>query len=167
MRSREFISELFDVQKAFPIEDWYEDDNYAYNAVAYDSAGSEIRIVFTPLHDKINAVDFEFFRGDSHDITGGGEAGRVFATVFKALKYYLENINEPDYIVIASKGASRTSAYNAMIRRFASNYGYKPIQYSDLPTEITDQPTPEGELFVLAKQGLDISTGSDKLDNNG
>lgn len=144
--------ESIDMDKAFPIETWYEDDDtYANVAVAHDTEGRDIEVIFTPLHEEINAIDFDFTRGGTYEKTGEGEAGKVFATVLNAFNSYLENINTPDYILFASKGGSRTSAYQAMIRRFASRFGYKPIQYSDLPNEIADQPQAEGSQFVLAR----------------
>lgn len=144
--------ESIDVDKAFPIETWYEDDDtYANVAVAHDSEGRDIEVIFTPLHDEVNAIDFDFTRGGTFEKTGEGEAGKVFATVLNAFSSYLSNINTPDYILFASKGGSRTSAYQAMIRRFAGRFGYKPIQYNDLPPEIADQPQAEGHQFVLAR----------------
>lgn len=146
------INEVFDTEKAFPIESWYEDDQtYANVAVAHDSQGRDIEVIFTPLHEKINAIDFDFTRGGTFEKTGEGDAGKVFATVLNAFNGYLKNINVPDYILFASKGGSRTSAYQAMIRRFASKFGYKQISYDQLPDEIADQPQAEGTQFVLAR----------------
>lgn len=146
------INEVFDTEKAFPIESWYEDDEtYANVAVAHDSNGRDIEVIFTPLHEKINAIDFDFTRGGTFEKTGEGDAGKVFATVLNAFNGYLKNINVPDYILFASKGGSRTSAYQAMIRRFASKFGYKQISYNELPDEIASQPQAEGHQFVLAR----------------
>jgi len=145
-------NESIDVEKSFPIESWYEDDDtYANVAVAHDSEGRDIEIIFTPLHEEINAIDFDFTRGGTYEKTGEGDAGKVFATVLKAFNEYLKNINVPDYILFASKGGSRTSAYQAMIRRFAGRYGYKQIPYNQLPDEIANQPQAEGHQFVLSR----------------
>lgn len=145
------LAEAVDIDKGYPIEDWYEDsDSYALVAVAHDGEGREIEVIFTPLHDEIDAIDFDFTRGGTFEKTGEGEAGKIFATVLKALSTYLE-LKKPQYVLFGSKGESRTSAYQALIRRFASKFGYKQIPYDSLPKEITDQPTPEGTMFVLAK----------------
>lgn len=152
MRSSEFISEAFDISRAYPIEEWYEGhDDYSTRAVAHDSAGREIEVIFMPLHDEINAVDFDFTRGGTYEKTGEGEAGKIFATVLRALAEYLKNYNQPDYITFGSKGESRTSLYQTMINRLAGRFGYRAVPYASLPKEITDQPTPEGTMFALAK----------------
>lgn len=144
--------ESIDLEKSFPIETWYEDDEtYANVAVAHDSEGRDIEVIFTPLHEEINAIDFDFTRGGTFEKTGEGEAGKVFATVLNAFNSYLANINVPNYILFASKGGSRTSAYMALIRRFAGKFGYKHISFNDLPDEIKDQPQAEGHQFVLAR----------------
>lgn len=164
MRVSEFITELFDIDKSFPIKDWgMDDDTYANVATAYDNNNVPIQIIFTPLHEEINAIDFDFTRGGTYEKTGEGDAGKVFATVLKALSIYLKHIKKPDYILFGSKGESRTRAYQAMVKRYASKFGYKEISYQDLPTEISDQPTPEGQMFVLAKLNVDISDKDDKL----
>lgn len=146
------VNEIIDVDKSYPIEEWYEDSqSYANVAVAHDSEGREIEVIFTPLHEKINAIDFDFTRGGTYEKTGEGEAGKIFATVLNAFNQYIEKINDPDYILFASKGGSRTSAYQALIRRFAGKFGYKQIPYNKLPSEIADQPQAEGTQFVLSK----------------
>ena len=110
MKANEIVGELYeaiDLSTAFPITKWYEDDNYATVAVARDSRKRKIEILFTPLHEEINAIDFDFTRGGTYEINHQGEAGRVFATVLKALSDYLSKYNRPDFISFGSKGESR------------------------------------------------------------
>jgi hypothetical protein len=146
------IKEAFDISSSFPIEEWYEEEqSYAIIAVAHDSEGREIEVIFTPLHDDINAIDFDFTRGGTYEKTGEGDATKVFATVLNAFTQYLKNYNDPDIITFGSKGDSRTRLYQAMIARMAGKFGYKQVPYNSLPKEITDQPTPEGQLFALVK----------------
>lgn len=144
------LHEAIDIDKGYPIENWYEGDNYAIIAQSHDSKGREIEVIFTPLNDEESAIDFDFTRGGTYEKTGEGEAGKIFATVLKALTEYLQS-KKPEYVLFGSKGESRTSAYIALIRRFASKFGYKQIPYDKLPQEILDQPTPEGEMFALKK----------------
>jgi hypothetical protein len=146
------IGESIDIAKGFPIEEWYEEeDTYATVALAHDSSGGEIEVLFTPLDEGGTAIDFDFTRGGSYEMTGGGEAGRVFATVLNALGEYLKDYYQPDYITFASKGDSRTRAYTSLIKRFAGRFGYRQVPYDSLPKEITDQPTPPGELFAFSR----------------
>ena len=61
-------------------------------------------------------------------ITGDGDSQRVFATVLAFTKYLIK-LQDPDIISIKSKSeqgeGSRTKLYNALIKRYASKYGYK------------------------------------------
>ena len=75
MRARELLGELFDPATAFELE-W--DETFApdeLHATAYDRQGREINISFVPISG--NAVDIEFKRGGSFDVTGRGEIGRA------------------------------------------------------------------------------------------
>ena len=154
MRLQEFVTEAIDLTSAYPIEEWYENDDYAMVAVAHDEEGREIEVIFTPLLEDdspVSAIDFDFTRGGTYERTGEGHANRVFATVLNAFAEYLKGYYTPDYISFGSKGQSRTSLYTAMIRRFASRFGYREVPYNSLPQEITDQPRPEGHMFALAR----------------
>lgn len=143
------LNELFDIEQAFPLK-WSK--GYGeHRATTTDSEGNKLVFLFTQLSENFNAIDFDFKRNESFDVTGQGEAPRVFATAIKALEEYLEKINQPDYILFAAKEVSRSKLYQRLVTRFASQFGYKPIPYDQLPKEIADQPTPEGQMFVLGK----------------
>lgn len=147
------IDESIDVEKAYPIETWYTDDEtFALVAVAHDDHDRDIEISFTPMHDDINIVAFDFTRGGSYEQTGEGHAGKVFATVMRAFQDYLKSV-EPDYVLFASKGHSRTKLYQSIIKRFANKFGYNQINIDDLPEEIIDnrENLPSGDIFVLSK----------------
>jgi len=64
----------------------------------------------------------------NNTITGDGDSQRVFATVLEFTKQLIEK-QDPDIISIKSKTdqgeGSRTRLYNAIIKRYASKYGYK------------------------------------------
>jgi hypothetical protein len=153
MKSSEFIIESIDIDKAYPIETWYtDDDTFGLVAVAHDSKDNDIEISFTPMHDDFNIINFDFTRGGSYEVTGEGEAGKIFATVIKAFQEYLKAI-KPDYILFSGKGDSRTKIYRNIIKRFSNRFGYNQINYNDLPEELIDNPKnlPAGEIFVLSK----------------
>lgn len=143
------LNELFDLEQAFPLR-WNKFFG-EHRAIAKDSEGNTLEFIFTQLSETYNAIDFDFMRDGSFDVTGQGEAPRIFATAIKALDEYIQRINEPDYILFAAKEISRSKLYQRLVSRFASQFGYKPMPYDKLPQEIADQPTPEGQMFVLGK----------------
>jgi hypothetical protein len=152
-KQKQGVTEAIDLDRAYPIEQWYENDEYAMVAEAHDADGRLIEVIFTPLLEEDNpvqAIDFDFRRNKSYEQTNEGDASRVFATALNALAIYLKNYYTPDYISFGSKGQSRTSLYTAMIKRFAGKFGYKEVAYDSLPKEITDQPRPPGHMFALA-----------------
>ena len=153
MRASEFLTELFDSKTAFPLE-W--DDSFApteLHANAYDRQGRTINISFVPFHlnDNWEAVDIEFTRGGSHDVTGRGDAERVFATVIEAIKVYISEYNQPLFILFSGKEQSRFKLYNRMIARYASQFGYQVIPYDQLPHELRDIPGLPRDVFALMR----------------
>jgi hypothetical protein len=73
----------------------------------------------------------EFYRNDSQDLTGEGDAQRIFATVIKAIEKFIK-IEKPKEITFAAsretdagvKNQSRTNLYNRLIQRYAPGWGY-------------------------------------------
>lgn len=154
MRASEFLTELFDPRTAFPLE-W--DDSFApteLHANAHDRQGRTINISFVPFHlsDDWQAVDIEFTRGGSHDVTGRGDAERVFATVIEAIKVYLSKYNQPLFILFSGKEQSRFKLYSRMIARFASQFGYQVVPYEQLPHELRDIPGLPRDVFALMRK---------------
>jgi len=67
-----------------------------------------------------------FHRGGSFTASGQGDAGRIFASVLDAVDKFMKN-HKPEYITFSAlkdKGSSRERAYAALVKRFASKYGY-------------------------------------------
>lgn len=122
MKSTEFIIELYDPKNSFKLE-W--DDYFGpkeMHARAYDRQGNYIDIKFTPVRESM--VDIEFSRNDSFDITGGGDASRVFGTILEAIRTYLKGYR-PKYIIFSGKGESRYKLYQRLIDRYAHTFGYE------------------------------------------
>ena len=88
----------------------------------------------------------------SADITGGGDAMRIFATVLDVVGAYIKK-NKPDIIrVMGTKTkddeiGSRLELYKKLIKRYASKLGY---QYDNKVMTIGDRKTTAGlELAVM------------------
>ena len=147
----EDLTEVVDLDTAFPLK-W--DQQFAaqgeIHASATDADGREIGISFTPAGNG-EITDVAFTRGGTHEMTGKGDAGRVMATVIKAINIYA-NKYKPPYLAFSAKSSGgRAGAYTAMIRRYAQ--GYELLPADRYPAALnnyiefigTDQP------FVLAR----------------
>ena len=80
------------------------------------------------------------------DVTGEGDAQRVFATALAALKMFIDNVQPGIIRFTADKGdygVSRTKLYQRMVQRYAAQYGFKPFVDKD-----DDQ-----DEFTLVKEG--------------
>lgn len=148
MRSAEFVTEVFEPTAAFELE-W--DESFApdeLHAMAYDRQGRIINIGFVPISG--DAVDIEFTRGGSHDITGRGDAERVFGTVLKAIQIYLARYRQPDYVLFSGKESSRNKLYLRLVARYAAQFGYRTITQNQLPDELRTMSLPQ-DVFILTK----------------
>lgn len=151
MRAAEFLSELFQPETGFELE-W--DDSFApseLHANAYDRQGRTINISFVPFHTELDTVDIEFTRGGSHDITGRGDAERVFATVLNAIKAYLSRYHRPLFILFSGKEDSRFKLYHRMVARYAGQFGYQVVPYEQLPHELRSIPGLPKNVFALMR----------------
>ena len=148
MRAVEFVTEVFEPKTAFELE-W--DESFApdeLHAMAYDRQGRIINIGFVPISG--DAVDIEFTRGGSHDITGRGDAERVFGTVLQAIQIYLSRYRQPDYVLFSGKETSRNKLYLRLVARYAARFGYKITTQDQLPEELRTMALPK-DVFILAK----------------
>lgn len=84
------------------------------------------------------AWEFEFgtIRGSTpkFDVTGEGDAQRVFATALAALKMFIQDVQPGTIRFTADKGkygSSRTKLYQRMVQKYASQFGFKPYVDKD------------------------------------
>jgi hypothetical protein len=73
-----------------------------------------------------NSWELLFHRGGSFTARGQGDAGAIFASVLDAAGKFLKK-HKPEFITFSAskdKGNSRERAYAALVKRFASQYGY-------------------------------------------
>ena len=97
----------------------------------------------------------------SGDITGKGDAMRIFATVLDVVASYVKK-NKPDIIrVIGAKTkdneiGSRLNLYQKLVKRYAGKLGYK---YNNKMTNIGGVVTPTGlqmSVMELIRKGFDV-----------
>jgi GNAT superfamily N-acetyltransferase len=128
MRAKEFITEAFDQPYSFQ---WEVGEFGDYDAYTKLPDGSNLSIIFNNDGVDDNAYSIEFWRNNSQEATGDGDAQRVFATVLRAIQEFLTK-EQPNFIsFIGAKGEtgegknSRVNLYSKLLQRYATNWGYK------------------------------------------
>ena len=139
MRAQEFIVEAFDRPYAI---DWEDSEYGDVDALATLDDGTHLSIMFNQEsgHDgrRPSHWSVEFYRNNSQEVTGEGDAQKVFATVLAAIQQFIKRKNPGSISFSASKepeadmaqpGAnvnpeSRAKLYNRLVQRYASSMGY-------------------------------------------
>lgn len=139
MRAKEFITEAFD--RPYPVE--FEHSEYGdVDALATLDDGTHLSIMFNQEsgHDgrRPSHWSVEFYRNNSQEVTGEGDAQKIFATVIEAIRQFVIKMKpgsisfsaskEPE-VDIAKPGAnvnpeSRAKLYNRLVQRYAESMGY-------------------------------------------
>jgi GNAT superfamily N-acetyltransferase len=137
------VAEAFD--RPYPVE--FEHSEYGdVDALTRLPDGTYLSIMFNQEsgHDGTRPSHYsvEFYRNNSQEVTGEGDAQRVFATVLAAIQQFVEKFQPGSMSFSASKevdmdadysGAkfnpeSRAKLYNRMVQRYASAMGYSVKQ---------------------------------------
>ena len=121
------VWESFD--QPYPIQ-WEQSDYGDYDALATLPDGTYLNIMFE--HVTPYEVNISFWRNNSLEVTGEGDAQRIFATVLIAIQKFL-TMEQPSNITFsASKevepgqnSESRAKLYNRMVNRYAAAWGYR------------------------------------------
>jgi len=132
------IAEVFNQPYAFR---WDSDsDNNTYNAHTRlpDGTSLEINFYTDPGVDGDEDWVVEFWRNRSLDVTGAGDAQRVFATVLTAIGQFIE-MQEPETLRFTAdkdvepgqKPMSRSNLYDRLVQRYAQTWGYR-LDRSDM-----------------------------------
>ena len=125
-----FIAELFD-QPYNP--NWEKSDYGDYDALVKLPDGTPLSIMFN--HEGDGEYQIEFYRNNSQDVTGEGDAQRIFATVLNAIQKFIQK-QHPDRIRFSATkdddgdNQSRTKLYDRLVQRYASSWGYS-VDISD------------------------------------
>ena len=87
--------------------------------------GTNLSIMFN--HEGDNEWQVEFYRDNSQEVTGQGDAQRIFATVLAAIQKFVKKY-QPDVIKFSAEKSnnsdSRSSLYDRLVSRFAQQLGY-------------------------------------------
>jgi len=114
--------------------------------------GSNLSIMFNNQGD--DEWQVEFYRNNSQEVTGEGDAQRVFATVLTSIQKFIKKYKPWRLTFSANKDVqpgqnseSRAKLYNRLVQRYATAWGYE--EYSE---DHGDQITYE---LTQLKQGVE------------
>jgi predicted GNAT family acetyltransferase len=127
----ESVTEVFDNPYAFK---WDRGDFGDYDIYVRLPDGNSLTISFNN-EDKDNDVwHVAFARGHSQEVTGEGDAQRIFATVLHSIKQFIGKQHPEKLYFSASKevepgqnSESRANLYSRMVKRYASAWGYDAV----------------------------------------
>ena len=138
MRAKEFITEAFD--QPYPFK--WEKGEESMDALAQLPDGSNLSIMFNQDIGQggDDVILVEFYRNNSQEVTGEGDAQRIFSTVLSAIQQYIDEYKPQKLIFSAMKDLdpyanygpdnpkpnpeSRAKLYDRLVQRYAQSAGY-------------------------------------------
>jgi hypothetical protein len=108
--------------------------------------GTNLSIMFNNQQDEEGeeVVQVEFYRNNSQEVTGEGDAQRIFATVLNAIQKYIKKYKPSRLSFSASKATyptiyyepdqpqpnpeSRAKLYDRLVQRYAKAWGYRAFR---------------------------------------
>jgi hypothetical protein len=145
------VSEAFDQPYAIQ---WTK-QNGDWHATADLDDGSELIVLFMAQGNNNWMVEFE--RDENMEITGEGDAPRVFATVLMAMQQFIAKRKPAMLNFSAEKEddptGSRARLYDRMIQRYISGTGY----------DLTRKDVPGGATYTLTKQAQGVAEDAENF----
>jgi hypothetical protein len=139
------VTEAFDQPYAIQ---WTK-TNGDWHATADLDDGGKLVVLFMAQGDNSWMVEFE--RDENMEITGEGDAPRVFATVLTAMRQFIAKRKPVMLNFSAEKEddptGSRARLYDRMIQRYIGGTGY----------DLTRKDVPGGATYTLTKQTQDVA----------
>ena len=129
------VNEAFDQPYSMTWEKSEADDSM--DALARLPDGSNLSIMFNMEYDEEGeeVVQVQFHRNNSQEVTGEGDAQRVFATVLSAIQQYIKTHNPKRLTFSASKDVdpdqnseSRAKLYDRLVQRYSRTWGYRAFR---------------------------------------
>lgn len=121
------LNELFDAPYSWS---WTRLDDSEWQAEAHTDEGEQIKMKFINVGNGRFFIDF--YRNGTQNVTGSGDAFKIFATVFSALHELIKEKSPKSIAFIAEKNPqssknqlSRINLYKRMVKRFAGQQGYQ------------------------------------------
>lgn len=137
------VSEAFDQPYPMTWEKGESDDSM--DALVKLPDGTNLSIMFSMDYDEEGdeVVQVEFWRNNSQEVTGEGDAQRIFATVLTAIQQYIKEQKPQRLSFSASKevdpedlkdperranAESRAKLYDRLVQRYARTWGYRAFR---------------------------------------
>ena len=150
------VNETFD--KPYKLR-WEKGDHGDVDAIAKLPDGNYLSIMFTKgfsQETKEEAWSVEFYRNNSQEVTGEGDAQRVFATVLSAIQTFIKKYKPNKVYFSASKevedgqkSQSRARLYDSLVQRYARAWGFKALRAD----------TGDKVIYELNKINKDVAEG--------
>jgi hypothetical protein len=126
MRANEFIAEAFNQPYKTKTEKGEFGD---VDVLAKLPDGTNLSIMFN--NEGNDEWQVEFYRNNSQEVTGEGDAQRIFATVLTAIQQFVQKQQPWRIVFSASKevepgqnSESRAKLYDRLVQRYAASLGY-------------------------------------------
>ena len=133
---RQKVDPTFNVNETFdqPYKlKWEKSEHGDYDALATLDDGTYLSIMFN--NEFKNNWMVEFYRNNSQQVTGEGDAQRVFATVLTAIAQFIKKKKPVSLFFSAVKEddpkGSRAKLYNTLVNRYANKLGYSLTTRND------------------------------------
>ena len=117
---------------------WEKGDHGDVDAIAKMDDGNYLSIMFNKgfsQDTKEEAWSVEFYRNNSQEVTGEGDAQRVFATVLSAIQTFIKKYKPKKVYFSASKevdtgqnAQSRARLYDSLVQRYARAWGFRAFR---------------------------------------
>ena len=129
------VNEAFD--QPYKILRWEKGDYGDVDAIARLDDNTFLSIMFNKGYnqDKEEAWSVEFYRNNSQEVTGEGDAQRVFATVLSAIQTFIKKYKPNKVIFAANKvddtghdSPSRARLYDSLVQRYAKAWGFRAFR---------------------------------------
>jgi predicted chitinase len=132
----EDVNEALD--QPYKILRWEKGDYGDVDAIARLDDNTFLSIMFNKGFSqgtKEEAWSVEFYRNNSQEVTGEGDAQRVFATVISAIQTFIKKYKPNKIIFSASKEVeqgqnteSRARLYDSLVQRYARSWGFRAFR---------------------------------------
>ena len=123
---------------SYPIKAITSNNDHMRAIVRAGKRWMEIEFARISHREDPRVLEISFEIDGSMNITGGGDAIRIFNTVLVVLDKFIKENTPPDFFIFAGEGSSRVSLYKRMLSRFLARVGYTSAGYDDLPISVQD-----------------------------
>ena len=172
MRANEFVTEAFDQ----PYKTKTEKSEYGdIDMLARLPDGTNLSIMFNKQQNNEGeeTIQVEFYRNNSQEVTGEGDAQKIFATVLTSIQKYIKKYKPARLSFSASKATdptvyyepdqpqpnpeSRAKLYDRLVQRYAKAWGYRAFRADtgDLVIYELSRLQPVAENFADGKNPQD------------